>query len=108
MPDTLSIDDRYHRWLRSRDGGSCAEVRYFDGGLRYAAIKPLLFHWTMITGMVGDYISFDDRWCYVDANAAKWGLREWSGQGDPDGWHRHPRTGRRRPDGDPAREYIEG
>lgn len=25
---------------------------------------------------------------------------------EPAGWHRHPATGRRRPDGDPSKEYI--
>jgi hypothetical protein len=105
VSDTLNIDRRFHQWLRSAEGGSCAEVRYFEWG--YAAIKPLLFHWTMIVGQVGDYLTYDDRWCYADANAAKRGLRDWSGEGDPDGWHRHPRTGRRRPDGDPKREYVE-
>ncbi len=31
---------------------------------------------------------------------------EWEGEGEPTGWFRHPRTGRRRPDGDPEREYV--
>jgi hypothetical protein len=26
---------------------------------------------------------------------------------EPTGWHRHRKTGRRRPDSDPALEYIE-
>jgi hypothetical protein len=35
-------------------------------------------------------------------------LKEWDGKGDPpDGWMRNPYDGRRRPDGDPARQYIE-
>jgi hypothetical protein len=34
-------------------------------------------------------------------------LREWDGNGEPDGWMRHPDSGRRRPDGDAAREYVE-
>lgn len=25
---------------------------------------------------------------------------------EPSGWFRHPPTGRRRPDGDPSKEYI--
>ena len=31
---------------------------------------------------------------------------EWDGDGEPMGWHRHPSTGRRRPEGDPEMEYV--
>lgn len=30
----------------------------------------------------------------------------WDGTGDPDGWIRHLGTGRRRPGGDPSKEYV--
>ena len=33
-------------------------------------------------------------------------LAAWNGSGEPDGWFRNPTDGRRRPDGDPAREYV--
>jgi hypothetical protein len=33
-------------------------------------------------------------------------LIEWDGEGEPSGWFRNPQTGRRRPDGDPEKEYI--
>jgi hypothetical protein len=35
-------------------------------------------------------------------------LNEWNPltEKEPKGWFRHPRTGRRRPGGDPAKEYI--
>lgn len=31
----------------------------------------------------------------------------WDGEGDPEGWYRHVASGRRRPGGDPAKEYVE-
>jgi hypothetical protein len=34
---------------------------------------------------------------------------EWTAdgaEGEPAGWHRNPPTGRRRPEGDAAREYV--
>lgn len=34
------------------------------------------------------------------------GLNEWNGEGEPEGWYRHRKTGRRRPGGDPEKEYI--
>jgi hypothetical protein len=47
-----------------------------------------------------------DAWCYRDPARAMEAAAAWSGTGDPlDGWHRNPITGRRREDGDPAREY---
>jgi hypothetical protein len=31
----------------------------------------------------------------------------WDGEGEPEGWYRHHRTARRRPDGTPASEYVQ-
>lgn len=37
-------------------------------------------------------------------------LNDWQPETEPEptGWFRNPTTGRRRTDGDPAREYIQG
>jgi hypothetical protein len=32
--------------------------------------------------------------------------RRWDGEGEPEGWVRHPVSGRRRPGGDPGQEYV--
>lgn len=51
---------------------------------------------------------YTDTWIF-DCEQAEAGWRAalgWDGQGEPDGWYRHPQSGRRRPDGDPAREYV--
>lgn len=53
----------------------------------------------------GAELGYEDRWCYVHDRAFR-ALQAWNGEGEPQGWHRHPRTGRRRPDGDAKREYI--
>lgn len=47
-----------------------------------------------------------ERWCFHDHDAAWRAVLGWNGVGDPEGWYRHPATGRRRPDGTPASEYI--
>jgi hypothetical protein len=49
---------------------------------------------------------YDDGWWYDDFESAVRGLNEWNGEGEPEGWYRHRKTGRRRPGGDPDKEYI--
>lgn len=74
----------------------------------YVAIYPLLFHWTMIVGAIDDPY-YDDRWCYATEDKAMTAYCEWAARdyaGEPNGWHRHPNTGRRRTNGDPATEYV--
>lgn len=97
--------------------GLCAEgetpdrIRDLRDGT-YVMIRPLLFHWMMIRGDFEDLIGYWDRWCYADeagARAAFDAFPENPNPGyEPEGWHRHPPSGRRRPDGDPAREYRDG
>lgn len=53
-----------------------------------------------------DGLSIIDAWCYEDPWLAITAATIWTGEGDPlDGWHRNPHTGRRRPGGDPSKEY---
>lgn len=101
-------DAEFFEWLRTEDGGHCALAGDMGDG-RYCAVKPLLFHWTMIVGVIGDRCSYEDRFCYADRTLAFSALLEWMTRGwkdEPIWWHRHPKSGRRRPDGDPAREYV--
>lgn len=51
---------------------------------------------------------FDDGWCYqAEQTEQAWrAVLGWDGEGEPEGWYRHPDTGRRRPDGDPAKEHV--
>jgi hypothetical protein len=47
-----------------------------------------------------------DAFCYERPLRAIEAASVWTGEGDPlDGWHRNPITGRRRENGDPAKEY---
>lgn len=72
---------------------------------RRIAVLPLIYTAAVIIGPEHTG-SYDDRWCYVDVEAALAAAKAWDGTGEPEGWHRHPTTGRRRPEGDPAKEYV--
>ena len=72
----------------------------------YIAIIKFMFTAAIIRGRVGNHGDYDDRWCYHNVEAARSAIAQWDGIGEPKGWHRHPMTGRRRPDGDESQEYI--
>lgn len=73
-------------------------------GNRYAAIYPLMYTHAIIIGNIGDKYGYNDRWCYHSIYAAKEALDAWNGEGEPEGWHRNPRTGRRRDED--GNEYV--
>lgn len=98
------IDEEFKKWLLSPIGGCVFMAKDIGDGL-YAGVKPLLFHWTLIIGQIGDRVGIEDNYCYPTHALALAALEAWDGTGEPTDWHRHPRTGRRRPGGDPAKEY---
>lgn len=91
----------------------CVENGYHNPKIladgRWSAVMPLLFTAAIIT-MEPDIekasLWYEDRWCYHSLPDAVKALSVWNGEGEPDGWHRHPQTGRRRTNGDPLAEYI--
>jgi hypothetical protein len=70
---------------------------YMDLSMRgeagWVAIRPLMFTHAIISGI--DELSHEGRWCYKDYRSAKAALDAWDGTGEPTGWHRHPKSGRR-------------
>lgn len=93
------------------DGATPDRIRDLRDG-SYVMIRPLLFHWTLIRGDFEDLIGYWDSWCYADEAGARAALNAFPERPEPTyepaGWHRHPPSGRRRPDGDPSREYRDG
>lgn len=71
---------------------------------RYIGTHRLLFHWTLHIDI--DDVGYADRYCFATYELTKKAFDEWSGEGDPDGWHRHPKSGRRK---DPVtgREWVD-
>jgi hypothetical protein len=77
---------------------------------RFACVSPFLYTTAIITGRYFDSYSLDNRWCYHDYPSALAALIEWAEAGfknEPMGWHRHPASGRRRPDGDWMQEHVQ-
>lgn len=99
-------DEQLRFWLKTLDP-LMVEVRDLGDG-RYACVSRLLFHYTLKVGRIGDDVGYDDRWCYQDLVLALAALRTWNPgeEPEPTGWHRHPNSGRRRPNGNPAKEYV--
>lgn len=81
----------YLLWLRAQ--GYLA-VKLLDRE-RYAAVAPKMYTQAVIVGRIGDFDSIADGWCYPDFSSAKAALDAWDGRGEPEGWHRHPASGRR-------------
>lgn len=74
---------------------------------RVLVLYPLIMGTVRLCIGHQDSSTYDDAWCYQTPAEGLAAMAEWDGEGDPpDGWFRHIGTGRRRPDGDPTREYI--
>ncbi len=97
-----------------------------EGDAAWDARKPVLYQRWLCEGRVLQLIRwrasgvqlsvgagdgfYDDTWIYdAEQGLLDAGWRAalgWDGEGEPDGWYRHPQSGRRRPGGDPAKEYV--
>ena len=87
------------------DEGGSDYVMMANG--RDACLKRLLFTVAIISDLTEH--GHGDRWCYKTADEACAALQEWTGrggEGEPQGWFRHPVSGRRRPNGDASFEHI--
>lgn len=87
------------------------ETRDLDDG-RFLGVGPLLFGLArLVITEPGPDGSGDvaDEWHYEHVTRALAAMMAWDPAASPEpaGWTRHPRTGRRRPLGDPAGEYIQ-
>lgn len=91
--DLSDLGDGWHSWPY---GNHWALVKPLDGG-RYVAVVPMLFTWRLIVGPVECVLyGHADAWCYRTCAAAIVAADAWSGEGEPEGWHKHPSSGRRR------------
>ncbi len=90
-------------------GGDYLWHRVLPDG-RGLCLMPMI-HGGVRLGIGRGVVEFDDVWCYPKDQAgcldAGWrAALGWNGEGEPEGWYRHPQSGRRRPGGDPAKEFV--
>lgn len=78
---------------------------------RVAYVIPIMWGQAYVTVAIprSDEVGlYDEVYTYASVAAALAALGRWDGQGgtEPDGWHRHQPSNRRREHGDPDRETI--
>lgn len=78
------------------------ETKRCENG-RLVGIMPFLFTWAIVADLTD--VGYEDRWCYKSLQDARSALKEWNGDGEPEGWHRHPLSGRRIDES--GREYVQ-
>lgn len=93
----------------ARIEGAISDTRILPNGDRLDVL-PMLggkgrLTLTLASTPMPEY-QYDNCWCYERADRALEEHATWDGTGDPTGWIRNPPTGRRRPNGDPAGEYV--
>lgn len=68
-------------------------------GDRWVALLPFMFTTAIVMGRRSDLVGYDQRWCYHNPDKALGSLltTDWSDpSAEPDGWHRHLPSMRRR------------
>ncbi len=95
-------------WRNRLAGAEHLSSRELGDG-RAVYLLELLFDGLRLgIGRIGDE-GMSDVWDY-QAHGTENAWRAaigWDGAGEPEGWYRHHRTGRRRPGGDDAQQYVE-
>ncbi len=93
LGDTSSMRQTHYDYTRT----------LLDG--RVIAVERLFGRQALLS-LRAPWIHVQDGWVYASLETALAAARAWDGHEEPSGWLRHPKSGRRRPGGDPAREYV--
>lgn len=104
MPVELETAKRLGRFRRGR-GADWLWVEPLPDGRALSLLPWGAGGFQLSIGRLGSGFH-DDSWCYLaEMEAAAWlAVLTWNGSGEPEGWYRHPATGRRREGGDPRKE----
>jgi hypothetical protein len=100
----MLTDEDYLVWL-GRHYRAVTRVRH-----HWVGLSRMIFTFAILRGRMDDRSGHEDRWCYATDLDAVVALALWltrDCQGEPEGWIRHPGSGRRRPGGDATKEHIQ-
>lgn len=80
----------------------------FQYGERWVYVVRMAFNTRITIGPEYSAGWYDDCWCYETIGEAFLAAVAWNPDAElePSGWVKHPRSGRRRPGGDAAQEYV--
>jgi len=78
--------------IRPEDLATYEAVRELPDGIVIAAHR-LMYHWTLLIDL--DYCGYNDRYCFATKELVMDAFNKYDGS-EPEGWHRHPKSGRRR------------
>lgn len=79
--------------ISDEDKAAYTDIRELPDG-RLIATHRLISHWTLLIDL--NQTGYEDRYCFKTYELVKAAFDNWQGEGDPEGWHRHPYSGRRR------------
>lgn len=82
--------------------------RETSDGQFIAVARKMYTHSVLIGQITNADCFYDSHWCYTTREQAMAAAENWDPprEVEPAGWFRHPMTGRRRPQGDPSREFV--
>jgi hypothetical protein len=92
----MSKVDDYIQWLKTECG--YVAVQGISGDSRWVAVQRKMFTWAIVKGTTFNRNGIDDVWCYPSFAEAVTSMARWMDadfKGEPQGWSRHPGTGRR-------------
>lgn len=90
------MTSRYSRAAPDLRESSMGVFRVKQVGNVWVDVLPLLFTAAVVPTPLGSRTTYTNRWCYQTIAAALAATHTWSGAPgtEPEGWHRHPATGR--------------
>lgn len=106
--ERLNIMRDQYQWIDERYDAERGFFVLREVGRYYIGVMPLMYTGALIYGATANQYGYMDRWCYKSVQAAIAAGDAWAGDwpNEPEGWHRHPGTGRRRENGDPSTEEV--
>lgn len=90
---TAKVEARDAELLACLRENGYVDIKFMPDG-SYAGLFQFMYSWGVVAGL--HMYGYEDRWCFHGYDKAKAALDAWDGEDEPQGWHRHLNSGRRR------------